>query len=322
MLVSGEQIIEYIIVFHSKHRNQPRRNRVSTTRQENSPEHASCEHGENIAEIRRIKEQLEMQETLFAIRHKIVVLSGKGGVGKSSVAANLSVAISRKGLKTGLLDTDLHGPSIPTLLGLEGVFPEEENDRMKPVAFSDTLKVMSTGLLLQDSSEALVWRGPAKHGIIKEFIASVDWGDLDYLVVDCPPGTGDEPLSVIHLLQDVDGAIIVTTPQDLALVDVRKSVTFCRHLNLPVIGVIENMSGYVCPHCGESSDIFKSGGGKQLADEMGVPFLGSIPLDPAMVSAADEGKPFMNENRQTPAAIAMETIFEKVLAFTKARGNE
>jgi len=295
---------------------------VSTRRQENSPEHASCEHGENIAEIRRIKEQLEMQETLFAIRHKIVVLSGKGGVGKSSVAANLSVAISRKGLKTGLLDTDLHGPSIPTLLGLEGVFPEQENDRMKPVAFSDTLKVMSTGLLVQDRSEALVWRGPAKHGVIKELIASVDWGDLDYLVVDCPPGTGDEPLSVIHLLRDVDGAIIVTTPQDLALVDVRKSVTFCRHLNLPVIGVIENMSGYVCPHCGESSDIFKSGGGKQLADEMEVPFLGSIPLDPAMVLAADEGKPFMSENRQTPAAIAMEKIFEKILAFTKARNNK
>ncbi len=294
---------------------------MSTTRQGNPPEHASCEHGENIAEMRRIKEQLEMQEALFAIRHKIVVLSGKGGVGKSSVAANLSVAISRKGLKTGLLDTDLHGPSIPTLLGLEGVFPEQENDRMKPVAFSDTLKVMSTGLLLQDHSEALIWRGPAKHGIIKEFIASVDWGDLDYLVVDCPPGTGDEPLSVIHLLRDVDGAIIVTTPQDLALVDVRKSVTFCRQLNLPVIGVIENMSGYVCPHCGESSDIFKSGGGKQLADEMEVPFLGSIPLDPAMVSAADEGKPFMNENRQTPAAIAMEKIYEKVLAFTKAREN-
>jgi len=258
-----------------------------------------------------------MQEALFAIRHKIVVLSGKGGVGKSSVAANLAVSLSRKGLKTGLLDTDLHGPSIPTLLGMEGKLPDQNDGRMTPVSFSDTLKVMSVGLLLQDRSEALVWRGPAKHGVIKEFLTTVDWGDLDYLVVDCPPGTGDEPLSVIQLLRDVDGAVIVTTPQDLALVDVRKSVTFCRHLNLSVIGVIENMSGYVCPHCGESTDIFKSGGGKQLADDMGIPFLGSIPLDPAMVSAGDDGRPFAGENLDTPAAVAMGEAFEKVLAFAK-----
>ena len=288
---------------------------MSNTHQGDSPEQASCGNSEKIAEIHRIKEELKIQEALFAIRHKIVVLSGKGGVGKSSVAANLAVALSRKGLKTGLLDTDLHGPSIPTLLGLESQFPAQNNGRMEPVSYSDTLKVMSVGLLLQDRSEALILRGPAKHGVIKEFISAVDWGELDYLVVDCPPGTGDEPLSVIQLLRDVDGAIIVTTPQDLALVDVRKSVTFCRHLKLPVIGVIENMSGYACPHCGENTDIFKSGGGKQLAVEMGIPFLGSIPLDPAMVSAGDEGKPFMAENLDTPAADAMREIFVKVLAF-------
>jgi Mrp family chromosome partitioning ATPase len=268
-----------------------------------------------MAEMQRIKEQMEMQETLHNIKRKIVVLSGKGGVGKSSVAANLSVSLSRAGLRTGLLDTDLHGPSIPTILGLDSRLPVKDEKRIEPASFSDTLKVMSIGLLLDDQSEALVWRGPAKHGVIKELLGSVVWGELDYMVVDCPPGTGDEPLSIIQLLQNVDGAIIVTTPQDLALVDVRKSVTFCRHLNLPVIGIIENMSGYACPHCGKSVDIFKSGGGEKLAQEMGVPFLGRIPLDPAMVSAGDEGKPCVGGKNDTPAAAAMEEIFAKVRAF-------
>lgn len=290
---------------------------MSNTHQEDTPQQPSGCNGEPIAEMQRIKEELELQETLSAIRHKIVVLSGKGGVGKSSVAANLSVVLSLKGLKTGLLDTDLHGPSIPTLLGLEGKSPDMQNDRMTPIAFNETLKVMSVGLLLEDRSEALVWRGPAKHGVIKDLLSLVEWGELDYLVVDCPPGTGDEPLSIIQLLQNVDGAVIVTTPQDLALMDVRKSVTFCRHLKLPIIGIIENMSGYVCPHCNRSVDIFKSGGGEQLAKEMDIPFLGRIPIDPAMVSAADDGKPFMAESRATPAAKAMGEAFEKVLAFAE-----
>jgi len=231
------------------------------------------------------------------------------------VAANLSVAISRKGLKTGLLDTDLHGPSIPTLLGLKGGDVGQQGNTLEPALFSDMLKVMSIGLLLEDQSQAMIWRGPAKHGVIKQLIGSVTWGELDYLVVDCPPGTGDEPLSVIQLLQNVDGAVIVTTPQDLALVDVRKSVTFCRHLNLPVIGIIENMSGYICPHCGESADIFKSGGGEKLAKEMGVPFLGRIPLDSGMVAAGDDGKPCMAVSPDLPVGKAMQEAFDKVLAF-------
>ncbi len=287
---------------------------MSSTCQGNSSHQGAC--GQNTAEMQRINEQMEMQETLRNIRRKIVVLSGKGGVGKSSVAANLSVALSRKGLKIGLLDTDLHGPSIPTLLGLRGGITGQEEKVMEPASFSDTLKVMSIGLFLEDQSQAMIWRGPAKHGVIKQLIGSVAWGELDYLVVDCPPGTGDEPLSVIQLLQDVDGAVIVTTPQDLALVDVRKSVTFCRHLNLPVIGVIENMSGYVCPHCGENADIFKSGGGERLAEEMGVPFLGRIPLDSGMVSGGDAGQPCMVAPADTPAGRAMQEAFEKVLAFS------
>ena len=290
---------------------------MSATYQGDSWEQVCREQGEKIAEMNRIRERTETPEALLAIRRKIVVLSAKGGVGKSSVAVNLAVTLSQNGLKTGLLDTDLLAPSIPTLLGMEGKSPTRGNGRTNPIPFNDNLTVMSTGLLLHDDSERLALRGQAKHSLIKEFFTSVDWGELDYLVVDCPPGASDEPLSVIQLLQNVDGAVIVTIPQELALVDVRTSITFCRNLKLPVIGIIENMSGHVCPHCGKSTDIFKSGGGKQLAFEMGAPFLGSIPLDPAMVAAGDNGTPFMEKHRDTPAGSAMREIFEKVLAFTR-----
>lgn len=271
----------------------------------------SCSR-EQTEELYKLKEQIDLQETLFGIRNKIVVLSGKGGVGKSSVAANLAVSLSLQGKKTGLLDVDLHGPSIPTMLGIEGKLPASAGGRIEPVAYSENLKVMSVGLLLRDQSEAVVWRGPAKHGVIKQFLAAVEWGDLDYLIVDCPPGTGDEPLSVIQLLDGAEGAIIVTTPQDVALTDVRKSVTFCRQMNLPVLGVVENMSGFVCPHCGESVDIFKSGGGSRMADEMNVPFLGRIPLDPAMVSAGDAGAPFVEHQAASPTAKAFGEIVATV----------
>lgn len=271
----------------------------------------SCSR-EQTEELYKLKEQIDLQETLFGIRDKIVVLSGKGGVGKSSVAANLAVSLSLQGKKTGLLDVDLHGPSIPTMLGIEGKLPASAGGRIEPVAYSENLKVMSVGLLLRDQSEAVVWRGPAKHGVIKQFLVAVEWGDLDYLIVDCPPGTGDEPLSVIQLLDGAEGAIIVTTPQDVALTDVRKSVTFCRQMNLPVLGVVENMSGFVCPHCGESVDIFKSGGGSRMADEMNVPFLGRIPLDPAMVSAGDAGAPFVEHQAASPAAKAFGEIVAAV----------
>ncbi|WP_241426380.1 Mrp/NBP35 family ATP-binding protein [Geobacter benzoatilyticus] len=271
----------------------------------------SCSR-EQTEELYKLKEQIDLQETLFGIRNKIVVLSGKGGVGKSSVAANLAVSLSLQGKKTGLLDVDLHGPSIPTMLGIEGKLPASAGGRIEPVAYSENLKVMSVGLLLRNQSEAVVWRGPAKHGVIKQFLAAVEWGDLDYLIVDCPPGTGDEPLSVIQLLDGAEGAIIVTTPQDVALTDVRKSVTFCRQMNLPVLGVVENMSGFVCPHCGESVDIFKSGGGSRMADEMNVPFLGRIPLDPAMVSAGDAGAPFVEHQAASPAAKAFGEIVATV----------
>jgi len=291
---------------------------VSSERHHNNADGASCGGcGDERMRLQELQEQLDLQENLLGIRHKIVVLSGKGGVGKSSVAANLAVSLSLQGYKTGLLDVDLHGPSIPTLLGLKGLLTPSDRNRIEPVAYNANLKVMSVGLLLKDQYEAVIWRGPVKHGFIKQLLAAVEWDALDYLIVDCPPGTGDEPLSVIQLLEGADGAIIVTTPQDVALSDVRKSVTFCRQLKLPIIGVVENMSGFVCPHCGEGVDIFKSGGGENMADEMNVPFLVRIPLDPAMVSAGDAGEPFVKHQSASPTAKA----FDKIVTTVTARCN-
>lgn len=276
--------------------------------------------GEEAKRLRELKEQIELQEKLFSIRHKIIVMSGKGGVGKSSVAANLAVSLSLQGNKTGLLDVDLHGPSIPTILGMEGVPKPTTDNRMEPASYNANLKVFSVGLLLKNRDEALIWRGPAKHGVIKQFLSMVDWGGLDYLVVDCPPGTGDEPLSVIQLLENADGAIIVTTPQDVALADVRKSITFCRQIKLPVIGVVENMSGFSCPHCGEVVDIFKSGGGKAMAENMNVPFLGRIPLDPAMVGSGDEGAPIVEHQAASPTAMAIREVVSKITTSVSPAG--
>lgn len=204
------------------------------------------------------QQQEQIQASLAKIKHKILVMSGKGGVGKSTTAVNLALSLAQQGNKVGLLDIDLHGPSVPTLLGLELQRPAVENDLMLPVPKHD-IKVMSIGFLIQEQDDALIWRGPMKAGVIQQFIRDVDWGELDYLVVDCPPGTGDEPLSIAQLLDEGTGAVLVTTPQKVALVDVRKSITFCRQLKLPVYGIVENMSGFVCPKCNEVVDIFKKG---------------------------------------------------------------
>ena len=238
-----------------------------------------------------------------AIRHKIVVLSGKGGVGKSTVAANLARSLAAAGKTTGLLDVDIHGPSVPKLLRLEGrrvdVMPDKT---MKPVRVTDRLVAMSIGLLLPGGDDAVIWRGPLKMGVIRQFLTDVAWGELDYLVVDAPPGTGDEPLSVAQLIGRVDGAIVVTTPQELALADVRKGVDFCRQVGVPVIGVVENMSGFVCPHCGKRTAIFKEGGGVALADALSTPLLGKIPLDASIAEACDNGLPPSSEWADAPAA--------------------
>jgi ATP-binding protein involved in chromosome partitioning len=259
-------------------------------------------------------ERQALEERLCHIHHKILVLSGKGGVGKSTVAVNIAVSLMLAGKRVGLLDVDIHGPSIPKMLGLEGMQVENDGDCIVPVELGD-MKVLSLGFFLRNLDDAVIWRGPMKMGVIKQFLKDVAWGELDYLVVDSPPGTGDEPLSVCQMIPNADGAVIVTTPQDVALSDVRKSINFCRQLNMPVLGVIENMSGFVCPHCGEVTHIFKTGGGEVMAGEMGGPFLGSIPLDPQISESCDAGQPYVHAYAEPETAKAFQEAIKPILAL-------
>ncbi len=228
------------------------------------------------------------------IKHVVLVLSGKGGVGKSTVAANLAFALSNHGFKTGLIDLDIHGPNIPKMLGIEEAKLQSYDGKViEPVRVTGTLGVVSMAFLLPARSTPVIWRGPMKMTVIRQFLEDVNWGDLDYLVVDLPPGTGDEALTIAQLAPNIAGAVIVTTPQEVAVMDSSRAVEFIKKLELPVLGVVENMSGFVCPHCNEQIDIFGKGGGEKEAKELGVPFLGAIPLDPEMRRAADEGRPFI-----------------------------
>jgi Mrp family chromosome partitioning ATPase len=254
-----------------------------------------------------------LQARLCRINYKIVVLSGKGGVGKSTVAVNLATELALNGLRVGLLDVDIHGPSVPTMLGLEHETLKGNEGELSPVEFGG-LKVMSIGFLLQSQDDAVIWRGPMKTGVIKQFLTDVNWGDLDYLIVDAPPGTGDEPLSLCQLIQPLDGAVIVTTPQKVAAIDVRKSISFCRRLDVPVLGVIENMSGFVCPKCGEITQILPAGGGRIIASDMKVPFLGAIPMDPAIAQSGDSGKVFIYHSSKTPTGEIMRDIIDQITA--------
>ncbi len=272
-------------------------------------------------------EQREIRLRMGRIKHKILVLSGKGGVGKSTVAANLAASLAARGSKVGLLDVDIHGPSIPQLLGLDNTAaqlapPDGKRALLRPVSAGQNLSVMSIAFLLEDRDMAVIWRGPMKHRVIKQFLKDVAWGDLDYLIVDSPPGTGDEPLAVAQLIEDARGAVVVTTPQDLAISDVRKCVTFCRQLTLSVLGVIENMSGFVCPSCGENIDIFKTGGGRKMADEMAIPFLGRIPIDPNLVNAGDNGTPYLERFADTETARGFEAAVEAILGTTEQEKEE
>jgi ATP-binding protein involved in chromosome partitioning len=260
------------------------------------------------------KDRQLLESRLCRIKHKVVVLSGKGGVGKSTIAVNLAVTLALEGKKVGLLDADIHGPSVPTMLGLDGEHPQGGPDGLVAPEVGG-LKVMSIGFFLQSPDDAIIWRGPLKMGVLKQFLKDVAWGDLDYLIVDSPPGTGDEPLSVVQLIGKVDGAIVVTTPQKVAAADVRKSVNFCRKLNVPVLGVVENMSGFACPKCGELTQVFRTGAGQQIAKDMLVPFLGAIPLDPQVAEASDSGRAFVHQYASTPTAKAMLTVVRPVLAL-------
>jgi ATP-binding protein involved in chromosome partitioning len=270
-------------------------------------------------DIEELRERLALQDNISRIKHKIVVLSGKGGVGKSTVATNIAVALSLKGQKVGLMDVDIHGPSIPKMLGLEGEMLKGTDTGLAPIVYTDNLRVISVGFILRTENDAVIWRAPLKHKLIREFLTDVKWGEMDYLIIDSPPGTGDEPLSVVQLLEDADGAIVVTTPQDVALTDVRKAITFCRQVKLPILGVVENMSGFVCPHCNKTVDIFKSGGGKQMASEMGVPFLGRIPLDPKIVETGDNGQPYLEGYHDSETARAFDVVIEPLLNLPDKR---
>jgi ATP-binding protein involved in chromosome partitioning len=247
------------------------------------------------------------------VKHVILVLSGKGGVGKSTVSTNLASALAAHGRQVGLLDLDIHGPNIPKMLGIEDQRPVVLEKTMEPVHVTGKLAVMSMAFLLPDTSSPVIWRGPMKMVVIQQFLSEVNWGSLDYLIVDLPPGTGDEALSIIQLAPNVQGAVIVTTPQDVAVLDAVKAVKFIEKLELPVIGIIENMSGMICPHCGEPIDLFGRGGGRKAAEDLDVPFLGSIPLDPAMVKAGDDGRPYVLRHADTPTWKAVDTVMENLV---------
>jgi len=266
---------------------------------------------------RRVEEAKAIERTLGQIEHKLIVLSGKGGVGKSTVATNLAAALAAEGNKVGILDADITGPDVPKMLGLEGqkakVSEAAGPDQMlEPLTGPLGIKVMSTSFLLQSSDTALVWRGPMKMGIIKEFFVHVNWGKLDYLIIDLPPGTSDEPLSIAQYVKDCTGVVIVTTPQEVSLLDISKAVTFTKLLKLPIIGIVENMSGFTCPHCGKKVDIFKSGSTEKAAKGMGIPYLGAIPIDPDISTMGDSGTPFVSSKKDAPSVKAFKDIVGRV----------
>uniref|UniRef100_UPI00358ED0C8 cytosolic Fe-S cluster assembly factor nubp1-A-like n=1 Tax=Myxine glutinosa TaxID=7769 RepID=UPI00358ED0C8 len=266
----------------------------------------------------------QIKERLNGVRYKVLVLSGKGGVGKSTLTAQLAFGIATDESKqVAVLDIDICGPSMPRILGLDGEQVHQSGSGWSPVYSEDGIALMSTAFLLSSAADAVIWRGPKKNGLIKQFLRDVDWGETDYLIVDTPPGTSDEHLSTVQLLSaaKIDGAVIVTTPQEAALQDVRKEVDFCRKLKLPVIGVVENMSVFVCPKCKKESQIFPptSGGAERMCHDMGLDLLGKVPLDPRIARCCDEGRPFLTEVPDSPACTAYRDIVQRVQRFCEAK---
>ncbi len=258
------------------------------------------------------KEDQAIKNSLSKIKHKIFILSGKGGVGKSSVSANLAASLSKKGYKTGLMDVDVHGPSIAQMLGLTELLDISKENLLLPKQVNENLKVVSVQALMQDKDQAIIWRGPAKNGMIRQFVSTVDWGELDFLIIDAPPGTGDEPLTVVQTIPEAQG-VIITTPQEVALSDIRKSISFCKTVRLKTLGIVENMSGFKCPHCKESIDLFSSGGGEKTALAQGLGFLGSIPFDLRVVASGDKGVPVMLEDQASEFTKAFDQVVENIL---------
>jgi ATP-binding protein involved in chromosome partitioning len=273
----------------------------------------TCQQSHAVPDDAALKQQLK------SIDQTLIVLSGKGGVGKSTLAVNLALSLASKGLRTGLLDVDIHGPSVPKLLNITSRRLGMSEGKIVPMECYLHLRVMSMGFLLDQDDQPVIWRGPLKYNVIKEFLQNVAWGELDYLVVDCPPGTGDEPLSIAQMLKGKASAVIVTTPQQVATVDVAKCITFCNQLELPIAGIVENMSGFVCPHCGKEVDIFSQGGGEKLAAHYGVPFLGKIPLDPEIVKSGDEGQPYVYFYARTKTAERFAELVETIVSHNTSK---
>ena len=255
------------------------------------------------------EQDIAVNASLGKIKNKILVMSGKGGVGKTSTSVNLSIALADKGYNVGIMDVDLHGPDVPRMLGLEGTPQVNENKKLNPISYSETLKAISIESFTPNKDDAIIWRGPLKFSAIKQFIGDIDWGNLDFLIIDAPPGTGDEPLTVAQTISDAK-AIIVTTPQEVALADVRKSINFCKTVKMEIFGLIENMSGYSCPHCGEMIELFGTGGGEKTANQMGVRFLGRIPFDPKMVACGDSGVCYQDSHQDSAVTKAFTDVAE------------
>ena len=260
----------------------------------------------------QLEEDLQVVEAMARIKYKIVVMSGKGGVGKSTVAVNLALTLAEMGHKVGVMDVDIHGPDVAKLLGVEDARLQSTGEMIIPVQVNENLSTISMAFLLEDRDTPVVWRGPLKMSAIRQFLGEVAWGNLDYLIIDLPPGTGDEPLSVAQLITDGAWAVVVTTPQDLALLDSRKAIRFAEMLKMKVAGVVENMSGLKCPHCGEHIDLFKEGGGEQAAKELGVAFLGRIPIDPMMVKMGDMGQPYVLDEPNEAAPKAFRQVVKNL----------
>ena len=259
------------------------------------------------------KQDTAIKRSLGKIKNKILVMSGKGGVGKSTISTNLALGLAQRGFKVGLMDVDLHGPDICRMLDLKMTIGDikKENDLVPPMPYGDNLKVISLEYMMENRDDPIIWRGPLKIQAIRQFLADIDWGDLDYLIIDAPPGTGDEPLTVASTIKDAV-ALVVTTPQEIALADVRKSLNFCKHVKMQVLGLVENMSGLVCPHCSETIDLFKSGGGSRTAAEFSVKFLGSIPVDPQITIGGDAGQPYLVSEIDSPAVKAFALVLDAV----------
>lgn len=283
----------------------------------------SCDSGTcGSANTSAARRDTAIKTSLGRIRNKILVMSGKGGVGKSTVSVNLALGLAKKGHKVGLMDVDIHGPDICRMLKLNHKQHDQQQNKgglVPPIKADENLKVISLEYMMEDRDDSIIWRGPLKVQAIRQFIADIDWGDLDYLIIDAPPGTGDEPLTVAQNIKDAQ-ALVVTTPQNIALADVRKSLNFCRHVEMKVLGMVENMSGFICPHCHDTVDIFKTGGGEKTAADFGVEFLGSIPVDPRVVEAGDDGSTYLNSDEDTPSIQAFSEVIVNVEKETNVGG--